>query len=131
MASDGHTPLQACRSAAALGDAWYATIGGEPAALWGVRVLRRSTLGDLATVWLLTTDVVERYRKVFWRESRRELLRLLELDGGRIRLINAIDARYEQALRWANRLGIRLCPPAPYGTPGNAACWFIVSKEDL
>lgn len=130
LASDGHSPLEACRYAARTEYARAALVDGVPMCMWGTQTLRRSAIaGTLATVWLLTTDLVDRYPKLFLRGCRGELARLLEAEGGRVRLVNAIDARYTQALRWARHLGFRLREPAPFGA--GMACWFDVTREDL
>lgn len=108
-ASGGMTPEQAVRSSINRSvEAWSAFVGdGELVGMFGV-----SPLPGGAAPWLLTSDVVDRYPMTFWKASRRivEYLRVKYP-----MLVNRIDARYEQALRWARRLGFVIEPPTPWG----------------
>lgn len=101
---------------AAGGEASALLIGGEVAALWGVRPL--TDLRQVGVVWLLTGELVERHRLLFASLSRfvlRKLLREYPV------LCNWIDARYTRALRWAEWTGAKLGEPKPFGVE---ARWF-------
>lgn len=103
-------------------------IGGELAGVWGVVPLGGSVLGGrLGLAWLMTTKVVERHAKEFWRLCLREMPHILERWGC---LVNAIDARHAQAVRWARRLGFHVGEPRPWGD-GAMFHPFSVRKEDL
>jgi hypothetical protein len=92
------------------GQAWALLIGGEVAALWGVRPL--TDLHHVGVVWLLTGDLVDRHRRIFMERSRAELRALLRPFAV---LRNYIDARYSRALRWARWTGAELGQPRRFG----------------
>lgn len=86
---------------------------GELVGIYGVRPVAESiATGRTGVAWLLTTDTVDRYPVTFWRESRRVVQDMLSRWDV---LVNAIDARYAAAIRWAARLGFSVAPPAPLG----------------
>lgn len=130
VAAGGYSPLEALlESLQHSGVAFAALFDGEVACMWGVAHVRRSvTAGRVGAVWLLTSDLVEKHPKAFWRGCKAEILRLF---GDYDVLFNAIDARHEKALRWAWRLGFPLEEPAPFGVEGRKFSFFRVRKEDL
>lgn len=77
-------------------------IDGEVAAIWGARA--GSALGRFGSVWCLTTGVVDRHRKTFVRESRREYEALLDRFGS-VEVVT--DVEYGKAIRWMRWLGFR------------------------
>lgn len=114
-ASGGYTPLGALVvSLRASTEAYTLLIDGAPAAMWGVVPdARRSTfLVPVGIAWLLTGDLVERHRVLFARLSRQVLRDLLSRWAV---LHNAIDGRYEAAIRWARWLGAEVLPAVPFG----------------
>lgn len=129
-ASGGFEPLQALLEALQHSERAFAgLIDGEVACMWGVEHLRYSAVsGRVGAVWLLTSPIIERYPKVFWRGCRRELAALFESYD---LLVNAIDARHVQAVRWARRLGFPLEEPRSFGVEGRLFHWFRVRREDL
>jgi hypothetical protein len=129
-ASGNHTPLGALLTGLKTSSiARTALYEGEVACMWGVVPLRTSLLvGRIGAAWLLTSDLVERHPKAFWRGCRAELARLFEAYD---MLVNAIDARHCVALRWARRLGFRLEEPSAFGGEGLAFHQFRVRQEDL
>jgi hypothetical protein len=130
LASGGYTPYEALNDALLQSDmAYTALFDGQVACMWGVTPVRRSALvGRIGAAWLLTSDLVERYPRAFWRGCKVELERLFESYD---LLVNAIDCRHEQAIRWSKRLGFRLEEPQSYGEDGLLFRWFRVRKEDL
>jgi hypothetical protein len=129
-ASGNHAPLGALlKGLEASSVARTALWDGEVACMWGVVPLRTSLLvGRIGAAWLLTSDLVERHPRAFWRGCRPELARLFEdFDM----LENQIDARHGQAVRWALRLGFRLDPPEAFGAEGLPFHLFRVRKENL
>jgi len=81
-------------------------IGGEPAAIVGLG--RSALLGGHGVPWLLTGPAVERHKKLFLRESRRQVARML----AEVRpLVNWVHADYRRAVRWLEWLGFELDPP--------------------
>jgi hypothetical protein len=109
-------------------EAWAVHVDGRLLCVWGVVPLEESLLGRVGAGWLLTTDLVERYAKAFWRLCLRLLPGLLERWD---LLVNAIDVRHEKAIRWARRLGFNLQAPAPFGAAGLPFCAFTVHRGDL
>jgi hypothetical protein len=98
------------------GEAGALLIGGEVAALWGVRPL--TDLRQVGVVWLLTGELVERHRHLFAGLSMFVLAKLLDEYPV---LCNWVDARYRRALRWARWTGAQLEEPRPFGVE---ARWF-------
>jgi hypothetical protein len=124
-ATGGFTPLEAILTSMRYSEeAWTATFDGEVAAMYGVARLARRN----GAAWLLTSDLVERHAKTFWKACCRELPKLFERWDV---LANAIDQRHEKAVRWARRLGFFLFPAEPYGAAGLPFHMFTVRKEDL
>jgi len=129
-ASGNHSPLGALLKGLETSSiARTALWDGEVACIWGVAPLRTSLLvGRVGAAWLLTSDLVERHPRAFWRGCRAELARLFESYD---MLVNAIDARHGQAVRWARRLGFRLEDPQAFGGEGVPFHQFRVRREDL
>lgn len=129
QAAAGHTPLEAILDALAQSDlAFTALFDGEVACMWGATPIRRSAVaGRIGAAWLLTSDLVERHPKTFWRGCKAELAYLF---GSYDVLVNAIDARYDKSIRWAARLGAELDAPEPYGAEGRPFRWMKLKKGD-
>ena len=130
QASGGYDPLTALLETARRSErAFAAIIDGEVACMWGVEHVRYSSLyGRIGAVWLLTSPLIEKHRKLFWKGGRLELLALFDVYDT---LVNALDARHTQAVRWARRLGFRLEEPRSFGVEGRMFHWFRVRREDL
>lgn len=127
-ASDGLDPLEALLVALEWSDpgtAQAALVDGQLMAVCGVV---RGSLGEngVAYPWLLTTPVVDRHRAAFLRASRAVLAGWAATYP---RLEQYIDARYLQALRWADWLGFQVDLPAPYGVAGLPFC-RITKRRD-
>lgn len=129
-ASGGYAPLAALLDALEASElAAAALFDGEVACMWGVQPIRVSVVeGRIGAAWLLTTDLVERHPRAFWRACKPQVRRLFEFYDV---LLNAIDARHEQAVRWASRLGFPLEAAAPLGVEGRPFHVFRVRKGDL
>lgn len=83
-------------------------IDSAPAAIVGLG--RSALVGGHGVPWLLTGPAVERHRKIFLRESRRQVARML----AEVRpLVNWVHADYGRAVRWLEWLGFELDPPRP------------------
>lgn len=96
--------------------AWYATLDGRPAAVWGLTIL--SALTGTATPWLLTGNAIEAHKRIFWWMSGWYFNRMAEEWPV---LVNFIDVGHARALRWASALGFEMGPEQPYGPLGNLA----------
>jgi hypothetical protein len=125
VASDGpdvyDTILESVRRSE---EAWALLIDGELACIWGV-VRSPNGLGSVAdgVVWMLSTNVINRKPKTFWRECKRLVPELVARWG---LLVNAIDIRHEKAIRWGNRLGFRFTNVSRFGIGGNLFAFFSV-----
>lgn len=107
------SPLEVVRGSIALSfSAWTWKVDDEPGCIFG---LAGDMIGQSAMPWLLTTDLVKRHRKAFWRDSR-EVVRLMrethpDLSG-------YCDARYAASVGWLKRLGFALDGPMQLGPFG-------------
>lgn len=130
FASGGFTPLGAISCALKTSDvAWTAFFDGQVACMWGVRpALRTVTRGRVGVVWLMSSDLIERHPRIFWVACQHELALLLDQYD---ELVNAIDVRHVQAIRWGRRLGFRFRGPEPFGLEKRLFQHFTVRKEDL
>ncbi len=130
IAATGMTLLETVRASVAVSaEAWATEFNGELVALWGVAPRSHSLLdGRVGVCWMMTTTTVDRYPKAFWAQCKRLLRELTERWDV---LVNAIDCRHEQALRWAARLGARFDAPAPFGALGLPFRLFSLRKGDL
>jgi hypothetical protein len=97
------------------------TVRREAALLAILGLSPLTLLGDIASVWLLTTGVygrdVLKWTPVFlsrWRQS--------------YNLFNYIDAEYTSALRWAKWAGFTVHPPEPFGSFGYPFCKIEMSR---
>lgn len=86
--------------------AWVWEVDGLPACMWGITKI--TLIGGMNIGWMLTTEVVERDYRTFWRGCMRGRAPLLDqwrtLEG-------CCDARFEESVRWLKRLGAKLGPP--------------------
>jgi len=85
-------------------------IDGEPAGIWGVAHI--SLLSGETVPWALTTPVIEKKPKAFYRECKRIIKTMQALYGS---LDNYVDGRHRKALRWAERLGFKVGVAVPVG----------------
>lgn len=126
LASGGYQPLDALLDAMAWSAESYAGyIDGELACLFGV--VPGTFLTGEAVPWLLTSNVVQRKPRAFLRASREVIADWL---GKYPMLVQQVDARYEQALRWAERVGFNVEPPAPFGISGEPFCRISMRRPD-
>lgn len=71
-----------------------------------------SALALLGTPWLLSTEEMPRYARRFLRKN----LEYMEIIKGRYRvLINYVDARNVEAVKWLGWLGFEIDSPLPFG----------------
>jgi hypothetical protein len=115
MAASGFTPEQALLDSLKVSRWAFAVYAdGEILAVWGVREME-----SVAVAWMLTGTAVERHRRAFWRTSKATIAVLRQHYAV---IVNAVDARYAQALRWAARLGFEIDLPVPFGVAGLPFC---------
>lgn len=92
------------------------SVDGVPAAIGGITGRRES-----ATIWLLTTDLVDVHRRQFLADSR------MAFDAAKRDydlLFNFVDVRNRRAIRWLKWLGFTIEAPQPYGPFGNLFHFF-------
>ena len=109
LASGGFTPEQALRESLKVSVlARTLRIAGEVAAIFGVALIDEG-----AVPWALTTTTVDRHPREFWRASV-EILAELRRAFPMV-MVQRVDARYDAALRWLERLGFTVGPAEPWG----------------
>jgi hypothetical protein len=101
-------------------DCKAALFKGEVGAIYGVAPM--ALLSPHGCIWMLTSALVEKNRRLFLRGCRSEISRMLTIWPV---LFNFIDARYTVALRWANWLGAKVFAPAPFGVLGMPFCRVV------
>lgn len=89
-------------------------VDGAPAAIVGLG--RSALLGGHGVPWALTGPAVERHRKLFLVESRRQVARMRDEAAP---LVNYVHAGHRRALRWLAWLGFAIEPARPL-----ARGWF-------
>lgn len=129
-ATSGWSPEIAVQVSIARSDAAFVVaLGGRLALAFGVAKISETALtGKRGQVWMLTTSLVEKHPKTFMRACTYILRDLL--DEWAV-LTNAIDARYEESIRWGYRLGFVFEAPRPYGVEGRDFLQFAVTKESF
>ncbi len=97
---------------------------GELLAIFGVTPM--SMLSGRGVVWALTSDAVETHKADFVAVVEQEVPKILDLYPV---LCNAIDARYQRAVKWARRVGFTVFPALPRGVRGEPFCPILLTKE--
>jgi hypothetical protein len=125
FAASGHTPFEATLLSVEHSSECYAVyFGPDIACIWGVVDMGNG----IGCGWLLTSATVDEQPRLFWTTC---LALLPVILGNWDVLVNAIDCRHTQALRWAKRLGFRLEAPEAYGVGQVPFQTFTVTRGDL
>lgn len=103
----GHTPHEAMERALQVSgrDCYAMLIDGKVAAVGGVATF--NLLARAGSPWLLTTVLVEKHPKEFYRITRQAVSILRDQFDY---LVNLVDTRHEKAMRWLRRLGFHVEP---------------------
>jgi hypothetical protein len=112
-------------------EVWVARYLGRVMAIWGIVPSTEDTalMGPrVGAAWLLTSTIVNQAPKAFWQACKTELALLLHRWD---MLVNWVDCRHLQALRWGSRLGFVFDEPAPYGVQGLPFRRFTLTRETL
>lgn len=126
MASHGLQPLPALLACLDYSDeAWAALHEGEVAYMWGLKDTSAGGVSS-AAVWLLTSNLVERFPLAFIKHGRREIPRLLE---DKQYVWNLIHAEHKQALGWAARVGFEVMAPVEAGELGHFFHPIVLRRE--
>ena len=121
-AAQGIHPRYAIAATIATTDiGWAAEFDGEPEAIFGACA---SGAGS-GFVWLIATDVIEKYPVHFYRVSKRIIGRIRERYDY---LENWVDARNVLSLRWLKWAGFEIAEPAPWGVMGLDFCHISMGQ---
>lgn len=92
---------------------WTIMVDNHPSVIFGVAPI--CVLSGVASPWLLGTDESRKVRRVFLVEGRKHVKEMLDMYP---RLINYVDARNKQSIRWLKWLGFAIMPAIKYGVNG-------------
>lgn len=113
-ASDRSTPAEALQKGLDTASAaWTGVVDGEPICMFGVTPW--SILGAAGAPWMIGTTLIKPNARPFLKESRRALEAMKEPYD---LLLNFVDARHHEAVRWLRWLGFTIQEPVPYGPDG-------------
>lgn len=101
-----------------------ALIGGVPVAVFGT--IPDSAFGDRATVWLIFTEEVEKFRVVTAKECRRVLKDVLQVHSP---VYNFVNVENKRIIRWLKWLGAEFVGPVRHGIWGKEHLYFQFRKE--
>lgn len=97
---------------------------GNPICIWGIAPVY--IVGDSATVWMLATDDLEKYKVKFIRESRKYINEMLEFYP---MLFNYVDARNLKSIAWLKMCGATMLDAQPYGVEGLPFHYFFFERS--
>ena len=100
---------------------------GRVMCIWGVVPEGTILGGRVGCVWMLTSDLVEKYPLAFYRQCKVELRGLMSRWDV---LSNFIACSHAKAIRWAKRLGLQFGNPEPYGIKQELFVQFFVVEDD-
>ena len=93
-----------------------ARIDGRVLAMFGVVPLGGTLVApEAGWAWVLTSELVERHPREFYRESKRVLAEMVRRFPV---LVNQVDGRYTRAHAWLKALGFAFHPAVPVGPSG-------------
>lgn len=85
-------------------------VDGEAVCMFGVSTI--SAVGNVGRVWMVGTDLLDKYSKIFLRRCAPEVAKMLcEYQ----RLENCVDVRNDKAIAWLLWLGFKFDLPVPMG----------------
>ena len=121
----GQDPVRATRLCVASSDlAFTGWINGEPAMVFGCG---KSLTSDWGEIWALGTDVLNDVPRPMLTYGRKYLHAMLDVFP---KLENHCDARYARALKWLEKIGFQIEPPAPYGPKGAMFCRITAERGE-
>ena len=105
-------------------ECYVGLIDGEIACIWGV--WKYSILSDRATVWLFSTEVIEKSPVVVARFMKREFKKLRDRYDSLENFIDNDNTFYKHWLKW---LGFTIDEPEPLGCHGELFCHFYIENK--
>lgn len=105
---------------------WTGHANNNVVAVFGIK--RLTALSDVGVPWLISTNLVPKYRGVFMRYSK-QIFDLVKRDYNY--LCNYVDKRNIVAIRWLKWLGFTIQEPEPYGVNGELFCRFELTVSKI
>lgn len=102
--------------------AWVIESSGKPLAAAGDTM---AAIG-IGVPWMITTDHIASNRRGFLHASQAIMAEMFQRH---YQLVNYVDARNTDAIRWLTWLGAIMEPPAPYGVSGLPFRKFTKNRE--
>jgi hypothetical protein len=117
LAALGLPPLETLHTSLSVSTLALSLVAKEGVlAMCGVAPFPRADGTEVGNLWLLTSTLVDKHPKAFFRAAR--LVVPLMLEAYPNGLFNFVDARYAKAVRLLRALGFHLAPAVPYGLGG-------------
>lgn len=115
LAATGKQPFDSIMDGIEKGDfAAAGFVNDELVCIFGIAPA--AIIGNVGAPWLISSRNIEKHGRVFLRECRRYMDELAASYG---LLINYVDARHTDAIRWLRWLGFTVAEtPVPYGVMG-------------
>lgn len=92
---------------------WAVYADGQFVCLFGMHQL--GLLSDTSIIWMLGTDLIEKYKGAFIRYSREYIQAMLKVSPV---LTNYCDVRSSKTVRWLKLMGFTFFNAEPYGVKG-------------
>jgi hypothetical protein len=95
---------------------WVYLIDGRPHVMWGVAPAQIPGLSNAGCPWLLATEEISKHKLTLIKNTKRFVA---DMSRGYSRLINVVDARHTESIRWLTWAGFKVAPaPIPLGSRG-------------
>ncbi len=97
---------------------WTGWVDGEIACIWGIETV--TIMADEATLWMISTPLVEKHAFTFVRKSQ---IFIRELMKQRFKLIHGmVSADFERSIAWLKWLGFKI------NAAQNGMCYFHMNR---
>jgi len=108
------------------GKTWTILFDGEPACMYGVSMLSPENEFNMANIWLLGSDLVEKHSRKFIRTTKQIVEHLQEQY---MFLENVVPIDHDRTIRWLDRLGFQFAEETT--VINGFACVRFVRCQDL
>ena len=113
----------------ALIDAWKTSVFRWAILLDGIVIgvfgVSETSVKDIGVPWLLGTDKMKEIKISFVRQCKIYIDSMLDRFD---RLINYVDARNTDSIKWLRWCGFHVFEPLPYGVDGDLFCMFFKKR---